>query len=66
MNVFLTVPLLLCSLIIIILGGYLIVKKKLNPKIVGITILLLVCEVCLVFAVLYSLINKLYEVLGID
>ena len=66
MNVFLTVPLLLCSMIIIILGGYLITKKKFNPKIVGITIILIVCEVWLVFAVLYSLINNLYEVLGID
>jgi hypothetical protein len=66
MILFLTVALLLCSVIIIILGAQLIIRNRLEPKIVGITILLIVCDICLVFVTLYLLVANLYKVLGID
>lgn len=66
MNIFLTPALILCSIIIIILGVSLIVQGKLNPKVVGITLLLIVCDLYLVFSILYSKINTIYKVLGID
>ncbi len=66
MNLFLTGAFILCSIIIVTLSATMVVKDKLNPKLVGITMLLIVFDIGFAFTLLYSLLDNLHKVLGID
>jgi hypothetical protein len=66
MVVYLTAGAAVCAIVLILVGIYILVTNKVNPRLIGLGFIVIVCDVCLIYAMLFLSIHKLHRVLGID